>query len=200
MELLRKTPAIKKWQRFMVWSIASLIVLFLTLLLVLELNKENIKQTILTSINEVQSGELLVDDLAFTVFTSFPDLAIVLHEARYYEKKSEYHNTPDLPICRLERLSLGINLLDLLSGKLRISKLELEKGRINTIRYVDSSFNMINALESGVADSVQAGESGTSLDLHISEITLKNIEFSFTDQINGNRTELMILHLLAGKR
>jgi hypothetical protein len=198
MELLRKTPAIKKWQKFMVWSIASLIVLFLTLLLVLELNKENIKQTILTSINEVQSGELLVDDLAFTVFTSFPDLAIVLHEARYYEKKSEYHNTLDPPICRLERLSLGINLLDLLSGKLRISKLELEKGRINTIRYVDSSFNMINALESGVADSVQAGESGTSLDLHISEITLKNIEFSFTDQINGNRTELMIKRFYNG--
>jgi len=198
MKSLLNNKRLKKTLRFLTWILAIITILLLLILGYLYLKRDNIRHALLSTINEVQSGELLIDDLDFSVFASFPDLAVVLRNARYYENKSDQHTAQDTAICKLERLSLGINLIDLLSGELRVSKIILENGLINALLYADSSFNFIHALASGKVDSLQTSEGGEGPELHISQITLKNIQLTFTNMINGNRTDLLIKHFYNG--
>lgn len=161
----------------------------LVFLLLFQIYRDDIAKKILLSVNTVQNGELVFNDISFAPFVHFPDVSIDLNGSKYFEKKDVFRASDSIPIIRLQHLYLAIDVLDLLKGNVDISKVYLSDGLVNLVTYNDSTLNLINAIGSGrdslqpATDSIKKIPTDFSLDLN--KIALQNIRLKYNN-IPGN--------------
>ena len=161
------------------WKIAILLLISIPLLLFgfaffyVYQNQTEIVQTELEIINQKYQGEMSIGSTQLAPFKNFPYLSISVRDVEVKEEKTANAAT----ILQLDELYIGLDLLDLVKGKIDIKKLLIEDGVFNMVLHEDGSNNLARAF---------AMESDTSasepLHVHLKAIELKNISIKKIDE------------------
>lgn len=188
------------------------IVLFLSAALAyLYLNKEDLSRNLLDVLNKSQNGEVTVEKISLELFEQFPSFSIGLGNVTYYENSSLNRNNNEEPFCQLNNVYLSFNLLDLLDGKINISKITLKDGYFRVVTYQDSTSNLLNAFgpkkdstyhtEIEVVDTVQVYEElekqKVKYFLSVDDLTIKNVTLEFENNVFKRESSLLVDELNA---
>lgn len=187
--------------------------------------KDQIAQEILSNANKYQKGEIIFSDISLNPFVQFPNVSIQLNEVSYYENSNESIN-PNFkigidtleknkdslntnfkvgvdalagvrkPIAKFQYLYGAIDILELIKGDIDISKVMLKNGKINIVKYPDSTFNYSNAIASTKiepeVDSSHVDHKGKDLSLLLDEISLNNVQISYLDSVEYDHKIILI--------
>ena len=110
MKKSQRKRLIKKIVKVFTWVLG----LFLLLLIILEvlfvLNKDKIADKIISYLNEVQAGEILISSINFSPLSHFPDIAVRLNGLQYYETKSENREPGEEAFCKLDKFYISLDI------------------------------------------------------------------------------------------
>ena len=161
------------------------------------LDRDNIGRRLLLYTNNFAQGELSFEDITFNPFRHFPDISLLLKDVVYYENPIGSRNQNEKAVCEIERLYAAMDILELIRGKINVSKVSLRNGNMRLVRYPDSTLNLLNAfepyeqkVEGSIPDS-----SGTELDLD--QISLYKIQIEFDDRVESDKEALLMKRLKA---
>jgi len=198
----------KKKLFFRLIKIFSLVIIgLLTLILIgsgiFFLYRNSIAEELLLSLNKNQNGEIGFSEISLSPFVHFPAASVRLHGFSYIETKrrDSVFNIDTLAV--LQNVYAAINITDLIKGKINISEITLDIGKIYLIKYPDSSINLLNAFSSinigqsnretgdkeNISDTsnklIQSDTLKLSdeLDISLEKIALKEITVEFRDLI-----------------
>lgn len=139
-------------------------------------NQERIVQTEIDAINRGYRGMISVGDIRLAPFKNFPYLSVRVDDVAVRESKE----TDAASIAEVADIYIGLDLTDLVQGKIDIKKLLIEDGYFEMVLHKDGSDNLSNAF---------ATESDTTaadpLHIHLRDIELKNIDVRKKDESNG---------------
>jgi AsmA protein len=195
-------------------SLALLIILFFSVLFTLFLiYKNDISKTILAGVNNKIEGEISFSEISFTPFRHFPNAALVLKDFSLKEGNDSVLISNRLPIININEAFISLDIVDLLSSKISISKITFEGGNINLIVYPDSQTNLQKAIRTTsekkkVIQKKQTSESDTlkskrktttktpsDFSLNIDELSIDDLELNLENQFKKNKVLLKINEL-----
>jgi AsmA protein len=196
------------------FSLAALIVLFFSVLFVLFLiYKNDISTALLLGVNNKIEGNISFSDLSFTPFRHFPNASLVINELTLKESEDPTLGYNSLHVFNIKETFVSLNLLDLLSSKLSVSKITFDGGNVNIIVYPDSQTNIQKAIKKitqkkSVVKEKQTTDADTtrqkretttksppSFSLNIDELSIDDLELSFENQFKKNKILLKINEL-----
>jgi hypothetical protein len=204
--------------RGILFSVLGLIILLLLTTGYLFLNRDNISGRLLMSLSSYTRGELRFESIAFNPFIQFPSMSLLMREVEYYENPIENRNQNEIPLAKIEKLYAAIDVKELIQGRVDISKVLLERGRINLIQYPDSSLNLMNSIKSPdksfdrdqeIVDTTVLNASSTRtnisdttsestpLEIILEHVLLEDIRFELDNRLEGNRASLEFSKLRA---
>ena len=157
--------------------------------------KDDIGRSVLLRVNNIQSGELSFEDIAFNPFKHFPSISIELNEVGYYEHKEEVRSIDTLPIVQLENLYISFDVIDLVKGNVNVSQIILENGQVNLITYADSTFNLTNALlhQDTLVNKIDTTKQVVeNFDVDLKRIALSGIKVSYNNIPNNTNSSYTI--------
>jgi uncharacterized protein involved in outer membrane biogenesis len=168
---------------------------FLLLLIILEilfvLNKDKIADEIVSYLNEIQAGEIVISSVNFSPLSHFPDISVRLNDVQYYGIKSEYREPGEEAFCKLDKFYISLDIVSLLKGDLDVSELTLQDGELRIITRKDSSINIFNVFsEQEDSTARKDADDGEAIGLQLNKFTLKNIRLSYENQLSGYRADL----------
>jgi len=105
-------------------------------------NDARLKSIILPIASEALGTQVTADNMSLSLFRNFPSIGVRAEGVRLVNDK-------DNPLEELESAHIAVRLFPMLSNKLDISRLELNKAKVLYVVYPDSSTNidqMMNAL------------------------------------------------------
>lgn len=150
-------------------------------------NQNQIVQDELKTINAGHQGKISVGATHLAPFENFPYISIKIDDVKIQEYKSE-----DSPIIlEVADIYIGLDVTDLIQGKIDIKKLLVEDGFFDIVLHEDGSDNLSNALASIEDGQEEEGES-EALHVHLKNIELKNIDIHKKDESNGLDIETLI--------
>ena len=95
---------------------------FLLLLIILEilfvLYEDKIVDEIVSYLNEIQAGEIVISSANFSPLSHFPYISVRLNDAQYYETKSEYREPGEEAFFKLDKFYISLDIVSLLKGDL----------------------------------------------------------------------------------
>lgn len=191
--------------------IITLLLFISAALTYLYLNKEDLSRNLLDVLNKSQNGEVTVEKISLELFEQFPSFSIGLGNVSYYENSSLYRNNKEEPFCQLKNVFLSFNLLDLLEGKINISKITLKDGYFQVVTYQDSTSNLFNAFspkkdsiyqtEIEGVDTVQVYEEPDKQEvkyfLSVDDLIIKNVTLQFENNVFRRESSLLVDELNA---
>src|SRR6056297_1723103 len=146
----------KFWKRLLILLISLPLLLFGISLVYVYQNQERIVQTEIDAINQGYHGMVSVGEIRLAPFKNFPYLSVRVDDVAVRESKE-----PDAAsILEVADIYIGLNLTDLLQGKIDIKKLLIEDGYFDMVLYEDGSDNLSKAFAS-------EGDTTASDPLHI---------------------------------
>jgi uncharacterized protein involved in outer membrane biogenesis len=174
-----KGPAINKgkfWRNLLILLFIVPITLFGIALIYVLQNQQSIIQTEIDTINQGYHGQITIGSTHLAPFKNFPYLSIRAHDVKVLESK-----LPEAPsILEVADVYAGLDLIELIKGKVDIKKLTIEDGFFDMILYEDGSDNLSKAFAS------EADTSATEpLHVHLKSIELRNFEIRKKDRSNG---------------
>jgi AsmA protein len=193
------------WVFFMILIVVIAIILFS--------NKNEITRSIILSFNNMQNGDFSFEDVELTPFKQFPDISINLVNLTYFETKSADRKPDEQSIAKINNFYLGLDVIDLLNGKLNIGKLLIVGGELTVVTYADSSINLLNAFgmqkeetkinknKKSRQDSVLHDkkeekfphrENVRETEIKVDQLTIKNMNLKFRNFLN-ERESIFIL-------
>ena len=132
----------KFWRGALAILVLLPLVLFGTGLIYLYQNQDSIIQTEIDIVNQGYHGEISVGATHLAPFRNFPYLSIKVDDVRVLESKQ-----PDAdPMLKVADIYVGLDLRDLIQGKIDIKKLLIEDGFFFFFLYEDGSDNLSTAL------------------------------------------------------
>jgi len=163
------------------WRVSILLLVLLPLLLFgaalfyLAQNQASIVQNELELINQEYQGEISIGSTSLAPFKNFPYLSIKVRGVEAREAKTKAAD----PILQVEEIYIGLDLIDLIRGKVDIKKLSIENGLFKVVLHEDGTDNLSRAfaMESDTAAS-------DPLHVHLRSIELKNISIKKIDESN----------------
>jgi len=171
---------------------------FLLLLIILEvlfiLNKDKITDKIVSYLNEIQAGEIVISSVNFSPLSHFPDISVRLNDVQYYETKSDNRETGEEAFFELDKFYICLDIVSLLKGDLDVSELTLQDGELRIIAREDSSVNIFNIINDQEESTVKMDEDGEAIGLQLNKFTLDNILLSYENQLSGYRADLHLQH------
>ncbi len=186
--------------------------------------KDDISKKLLLSLNDIQKGEITLEDISFSPFAQFPSISIRLNNLVYYEHQINDRDTTEIPIGEFNEIYAAINVLDLIGGRINVSEVIIDGGTLNFVTYKDSSVNLFNALgmdkpahitedkdlistETFDTDELKSSEEirNTSdedqvIDLNIEQLTIKNLTTNFENKILNRTASYNIKNLSSSFR
>jgi hypothetical protein len=130
------------------------------------------KEFAVESVNENINTHLEVGDVEISVWSTFPQISIILHDVTIEGTKNRASDDPSV-LLQVERLGLAFSLWDILFGEPVIRSLTLDSGEINLEEFASGKWNA----------EILTGESdGSNID--ITTISLNSIDFSLLNNIN----------------
>ena len=88
---------------------------------------DSIRQQVITEVNRHLSTDVSVGEIRFDVFREFPQASVSFHQVSLQESEA----VNDSALARFDRISLTLNLWDVLRKKAKIKSLILEKGYLS---------------------------------------------------------------------
>ncbi len=174
-----------------------LMALFVVSAAVLYLKRDEIAGNILSGINNNKNGEIDFENISIDAVTQFPNISLTLLNVDIFEHHK--FSEPDIkPFARIEKVYCGFDVIELIKGNIKVSKITLENGNLSLIHNSDSSFNFINTFmqkdtlkENTRLSSRQVRNSdnkNSEIKLSLNQIALINIRADYIDSIAGINT------------
>ena len=87
----------------------------------------------------------MISDISLSPLKHFPNIALKLDDLILTESKNSVKEDSTLPIFQFEDVYLYLNIIDLLSSRVNISKITIENGTANILVYADGLINLDKA-------------------------------------------------------
>lgn len=177
-----------KWVKRFLYFITSIIVLLLVVFAVLQTRwaKNIIKGKIEDYVSGKTKNEFQIGSLDY----SLPKW-VELRDVKLLDSRKDTLIFGGL-------IKADVAMLQLLQGKYRIKKVELENVYANLVRQAnDTLFNYNTVLDAfkSKEDNLTESKDSTIIDLSLEQVQLKNIRFNLLDYAGGNFTRLQIKEL-----
>lgn len=137
----KEKKKLKKWEKIKkILLIFFLFFMFLfgILFSVFYFYKDTVKTIIVNQINKQLSTEIQVNNITLSFFQRFPNISLTLSEVI---AKDAITSTNKGNLLKAENVYLQFSILDLLTRKYEIKKIEAKNGLINLVIYNDGSDN-----------------------------------------------------------
>ena len=217
---IKSRSFLRKLLKVVLYSFIAWVLILILATVVLYIFKDDISKKLLLSLNDIQNGEITLEDISFSPFSHFPSISIQLNNLVYYEHTINNRDTTEIPIGKFNEIYAAINILDLIGGKINVSEVTIDGGTLNFVTYKDSSVNLFNALginkpahvsenkklittESLKTDTLKSSEENQNtsgdeqvIDIKIEQLTIKNLTTNFENQI-FNRTASYNIKILS---
>jgi hypothetical protein len=155
------------------------------------LYEDKIADEIVSYLNEIQAGEIVISSVNFSPLSHFPDISVRLNDVQYYGTKSEYREPGEEAFCKLGKFYISLDIVSLLKGDLDVSELTLQDGELSIITQKDGSINIFNAFsEQEDSTARKDADDGEAIGLQLNKFTLENIRLSYENQLSGYRADL----------
>lgn len=217
----KKHSVIKRIGKIILYLTLFILVLITALNIYLLINKDELSRDLILKVNELQSGEVNVESVLLAPFENFPQISLNLGNIVYYENPQENRDSSESPFCKLDNIYLSFHLIDLLKGKINVSKITLSDGYFKGITYEDSTTNLSRTFSAKVdstklmkdeiviADTqevidelvevqgIEDSEDDVKKFLSIQDLTIKNVTVEFVNQINERKSSILVENLQA---
>jgi len=184
----------KKPLKILAYLLLLLITLQITVVILFYIFKDDISKKLLLSVNNMQKGELTLEDISFEPFAQFPSISIGINNVVY----------------------VALDVVDLIGGRINISKVKIEGGSFNLITYEDSTLNLFKALglekpgKVSVEKDLLSGKTNkrkesqikiiepkdtttsSGIDLSIDELSIENLTLHFENHVLDRTSSLRI--------
>lgn len=178
---------------------AGLTSLLVIIILLFYLFNRKITEVALNHINALNPGELNIEKLNLRPFMNFPDVSLQFKNLLYTAGPEASDDHDSIPIIELENVYVSMDIIRLIKGEYRISKIRLSDGVINYFIASDSVSNLERALgmrfDSG-ADTVKSDTMLLSIDLE--SLTIRNLKMNYIDVPGKASLSLKILGMETG--
>ncbi|MCL2414763.1 MAG: hypothetical protein FWC94_05870 [Bacteroidales bacterium] len=131
----------KKIRNYILWILGGLFALFITVSVVVYLvilrDSDRIKNIIISELNRSLTGEVSIERMSFTFWSSFPHIALDFRNVRAMGS-----NPNDLePFLEAEKLSLNFNLRDIIARRYEVKRIDLNDAIVRIKLYADGTAN-----------------------------------------------------------
>jgi AsmA protein len=208
------------------FKISALLALFFIVLIIIAatlfyLFKDDISKKLLLSLNEIQKGEIILEDISFEPFAQFPSISIGINNIIYFENKEKDRDSLEKPIGKLDVIYVAFDVVELIGGRINISKVSIDGGIFNFITYKDSTVNLFNAfgvekpaviseeknlVQEKITDQndqkpkkkkLYERDKNSDIDLSVEDLNFANLKFNFENLINNRKSTYNINNLYA---
>ncbi|MFN8229391.1 MAG: AsmA-like C-terminal region-containing protein [Bacteroidia bacterium] len=173
-----KKSITKKIFKFFSWFIISTFLILSTLLLLIYLYQDDIKNAIIKEINTHLKTEVKVkpENIDITFISTFPYCSLQFSDVLVYEVNSK--NKPDT-LLHSEKINLFFNAKDIWNKNYTINKILLENSTCNLKLFKNGK----NNYEIWKTDTLKSNTSDVKFALN--NILIKNSKFKFSNQLNN---------------
>jgi len=133
-------------------------------------------------VNETIKGEVKLEKLEFSLFSSYPKMIIDIDTLSFREKRIEGRQ---VDVLKLFELHLQIDVSEAINGFYLVDKLKIGGGEVNIITYGDSSINLLNAV-SFLEEGSNEDEKDV-LKVQLTEILIGELNINYNDQIANQK-------------
>ncbi|MEX0981870.1 MAG: hypothetical protein WD577_05190 [Bacteroidales bacterium] len=181
--------------------IAGLVTLVLLVILLFYLFRGRITDKTLEYVNSAQPGELSIGSLNLRPFMNFPDISVRVGDLKYTTGTAGTGKIDTLPVISMSNIYVSLDIVKLIRGEYKISKVRLNEGTINYIIESDSVSNLERALgirfeSSAETDSLQTDSLFMVFDLE--SLTIRDLNLNFHDIPGKTDVSTNIFGLEAG--
>ena len=183
------------FKRLITILISAFVLLVLLSIILFNFYKDDIGREVLLRVNKIQKGELAFKDISFNPFIHFPNISLTLMDIEYYELSSESRNVDSIPIIKLDKLFVALDVIDLIKGDVIVSDILLKNGKITLITYADSSLNITNPFiteHDTIINQEESSNKTSDFELNLEKIMLRNIDVSYNQLSNHNYSAFSI--------
>jgi len=208
---MKSRSFLRKMLKVLLYSFIAWVLILIIATVMLYIFKDDISKELLLSLNDIQKGEITLEDISFSPFAQFPSISLRLKNIVYYEHRINKRDTTEIPIGEFNEIYAAINIMDLIGGRINVSEVTIDGGTLNIVTYKDSSINLFNALgmnkpanvtekkelipeESLKTEKLKSSKENINtsneekvIDLSIEQLTIKNLVINFENHI-FNRT------------
>lgn len=162
---------------------AGLLIFFVVLIIGLNLyfTDERLKNLILPEIQEATGTEVTVERMSLTFFRTFPRFGVEIDELVMPAPDGE-------PVASIEELLVSVELMPLFRNELSISRLDINRPKLNYVVYADSTTNIDFLLELADDEPEEVDEEG--FDINIPRFTIRGAEVDYRDDTSDTRVSL----------
>ncbi|TNE81053.1 MAG: hypothetical protein EP332_05500 [Bacteroidetes bacterium] len=162
----------QRFKRFALITGITLITLLLLLLIASYFLGDKVKAMVVAEVNEQVKTEISVDDIYFSVFENFPQASVSFVHVKINESAEIYA----APLAELDKVSITLNLLDVLNKEAKLQKLILDQGYVQ-LALDNKGHSNFDILKS---DSSSTDTSSNRFDLK--NVILQNVTVSYEDK------------------
>ena len=146
-------------------------------------NQDAIVQAEIDALNQGYQGKISIGETHLAPFENFPYISIKVDSVRVFESKQE----DAALILGVADIYVGLDISDIIKGKIDIKKLLIEDGFFDIVLHEDGTNNLSNALAT-------QGEEGESepLHIHLQNIELRNLDVHKRTESSGLDVEAYI--------
>lgn len=164
-------------------SLAILIAFIAIAFTVAYIKREEIKQGILSSLNERVNGTISVKKIRFTIVHRFPTFSVALHEVRLDDTAGV------TPVLTAEKIFVDIGFYSLFRNEINIKHLSIE----NAVLFLFKNRNGLNnysSLWKTKYESTSPGEKNVGYSLNLRTFDFNNVAFSYIDSLKQKKISL----------
>jgi len=171
--------------------------MWLALSTVLLVKKDEISRFLIVYLNQIQSGELTVEQVSISPFRQFPHISVNLENVTYYEHRAADRRENEQPIAKIENFYCGFEILKLFKGDFEISKVDVNKGQLLIVIYPDSSVNILNTIKrDSTSDRKRVPElnktKSKSLSISIDNFSINDLYLKVTNDPDKRESSILI--------
>lgn len=146
-------------------------------------NQQAIVQAEIDALNQGFQGEISIGETHLAPFENFPYISIKVDSVKVFESKEENPYS----ILEVADIYVGLDISDIIQGKIDIKKLLIEDGFFDIVLHEDGTNNLSNALASQGEQ-----EESKPLHIHLQNIELRNLDIHKKDMSSGLDVEAFI--------
>ncbi|MBX3101436.1 MAG: AsmA family protein [Bacteroidetes bacterium] len=167
----RLTQWLLKGSLAIVWALVWLFIGMLSLAFVF---KEDIKQAVLTRLGKDLNGKLVVQQVDLDVWQHWPQLTVRLRGATLYHtaQDAEHFGIQDGRMAHIEDLSLSLSMQDVLNGHYRLRHIGLQKPTLHLVCDAKGKWNYEALLGKLLAPQPTDSSARTDVALHLDKLRI----------------------------
>lgn len=139
---MKKSAKLLPWKKWIVGLVLLPLTLFIAGISLIYWKQDAIVQEVIRTLNADFSGKITVKGSHIAPFASFPYISIDLEDLAVYAAKND---TNQQAIAYVKDAYIGFDLWTLLSGKMDIKTIRLQRGALRLVQHHDGTLNLVKA-------------------------------------------------------